>query len=218
MSDSPEPRPAEVADDRRPKLHLSELQRIAVAGTILRPIRKPLGVSAFGINAYTGSNAGDLVIEPHDETGTSSGQHEELYVVMTGHAVFELAGEEIDAPAGTFVFAQPDQHRVARATAADTTILAIGGKPGAAGPPSTFEYYFLAAGETDPDRAYEVCAEGLEHHEGNASLHYNLACFAALAGRREDALRHIGIAFEADPKAREWARDDADLDSIRDSL
>jgi hypothetical protein len=199
-------------------LRLSELEQIEVAGTLLRPIRKPLGVSAFGINAYTGAAEGDLVIEPHDETGVSSGQHEELYVVMTGHAVFELAGEELDAPAGTMVFARPDQHRSAHARAADTTILAIGGKPGAAGPPSTFEYYFLAAGEADPERAYEVCAEGLEHHPDNPSLHYNLACYAALAGRREDALRHIGIAFEREPKSREWARDDSDLDSIRDAL
>ena len=85
-------------------------------------------------------------------------------------------------------------------------MLVIGGKPGAAGPPSTFEYYFLAAGEDDPDRAYEICAEGLEHHADNPSLHYNLACYAALAGRREDALRHIEIAFEGEPKTREWAR------------
>ena len=31
---------------------------------------------------------------------------------MTGHAVFELDGEELDAPAGTLVFVQPEQHRV----------------------------------------------------------------------------------------------------------
>ena len=41
--------------DFPPLLRLSELDRIAVAGTgCWRPIRKPLGVSAFGINAFTG--------------------------------------------------------------------------------------------------------------------------------------------------------------------
>jgi hypothetical protein len=198
-------------------LSLSDLERIAVAGTVMRPIRKPLGVSAFGINAYTGVAAGDLVIEPHDETGASSGRHEELYVVMTGHAAFELDGEELDAPAGTFVFVQPDQHRSATARAADTTVLVIGGTPGAAGPPSVFEYYFTAAG-AEPARAYEICAEGLEHYPDNPRLHYELACYAARAGRREDALRHIAVAFEGEPRTREWARDDSDLDSIRDSL
>jgi hypothetical protein len=199
-------------------LRLADLQRIAVAGTLMRPIRRPLGVSAFGINAFTADAEGDLVIEPHDELNPGGGRHEELYVVVTGHAVFELDGSEVDAPEGTLVFVQPEQHRVARARAADTTVLVIGGKPGAAGPPSPFEYYFVAAGEADPGRAYELCAEGLEHHPDHASLHYNLACYAALAGRREDALRHIAVAFEGEPRAREWAAGDPDLDSIRSEL
>jgi hypothetical protein len=184
----------------------------------MRPIRRPLGVSAFGINAYTGDAEGDLVIEPHAETSDNSGRHEELYVVVTGHALFELDGDEVDAPAGTFVFVRPEQHRSATARAADTTVLVIGGKPGAAGPPSAFEYYFLAVGESDPARAYDLCAEGLEQHPDNGTLHYQLACYAALAGQREDALRHIAVAFEREPRAREWAREDSDLDSIRDAL
>jgi Tetratricopeptide repeat len=202
-------------------LSLGRLEKIAVAGTLYRPIRKPLGVSAFGINAYTGERAGDLVIEPHDETGAGSGRHEELYVVVTGHAEFELAGETIDAPAGTLVFAQPDQRRSATAKADDTTVLVIGGKPGAAGPPSPFEYYFLAAPAYDAgdyERAYEIAAEGLSEYPDNPSLHYNLACYAAMAGRHEDALRHITVAFDGDPKTREWAATDSDLDSLRPQL
>jgi tetratricopeptide (TPR) repeat protein len=202
-------------------LSLAELERIAVAGVVYRPIRKPLGVSAFGVNAWTGERAGDQVIEPHDETNPGSGKHEELYVVLTGHAEFELAGETIDAPPGTVVLAQPDQHRSATAKADDTTILVIGGKPGAAGPPSPFEYYYLAAPAYeagDYARAYEVAAEGLDAHPDNPSLHFNLACFAAMAGRREEALRHARRAFELDPKTREWAAKDSDLDSVRDEL
>ncbi len=188
---------------------------------LFRPIRRALGVSAFGINAYTGAQPGDQVIEDHDETGAGSGRHEELYVVLTGHAAFTLDGEGIDAPAGTLVFARPDQRRGATAVAADTTVLVIGGKPGAAGPASPFEYWYLAepayrAG--DYERAYAIAAEGLQPHPENAPLHYQLACYSALAGRREDALRHVRIAFERDPKAREWAADDRDLDSIRDAL
>ena len=196
-------------------LRLADLARIAVAGTIMRPIRRPLGVSAFGINAWTGAAAGDLVIEPHDELNPGGGRHEELYVVVTGHAEFELDGETIDAPAGTIVFARPEQQRTARARADDTTVLVIGGKPGAAGPPSPFEYYFVAAGESDPARAYEVCAEGLEHYPDHPSLHYNLACFAARCGAaRGRAAAHRG-GVRGGARAREWARDDSDLDSIR---
>jgi mannose-6-phosphate isomerase-like protein (cupin superfamily) len=57
-------------------------------------------------NAATG-NAGDEMIEPHheadDEENRTNG-YQELFAVMTGHAVFTVDGEEIDAPAGTIVF------------------------------------------------------------------------------------------------------------------
>jgi hypothetical protein len=179
-----------------------------------RPIRKAMGVSAFGINAYT-ANAGELVIEPHNELGTGSGKHEELYVVVSGEAEFELDGETVPAPVGTIVFAAPEQHRVAKALADDTSVLVIGGKPGAAGPPSPFEYWYLAEAESDPVRKYAVAAEGLEHHAENPNLQYNLACYAALAGQPERALEHLQIAFAKRPESREWAKTDSDLDSIR---
>ena len=82
-------------------LALSELARIKLGdGMDYRPIRKAMGVSAFGINAYT-ANAGEQVIEPHDELGVGSGKHEELYVVVAGEAEFELDGETVHAPVGT---------------------------------------------------------------------------------------------------------------------
>jgi len=55
-----------------------------------RPLRATLGVRAFGVNAYTARAAGDLVVEEHDERGTGSGHHEELYVVVAGHARFTI--------------------------------------------------------------------------------------------------------------------------------
>jgi len=195
-------------------LNLGDLEKIDMGDLIYRPIRRAMGVSAFGINAYTGENAGDEVIEDHDEQGDGSGHHEELYIVMTGHAGFVLDGEPVDAPAGTLVFVRPEQRRAATALAEETTILVIGGKPGAAGPPSPFEYWYLAepayrAGEYE--RAYAIAAEGLEHYPDNAPLQYQLGCYAARAGRLEDARAHVERAFELSPKAREWAVGDADL-------
>jgi len=195
-------------------LSLGDLQRIQLADVIYRPIARIMGVSAFGINAYTGEHAGDEVIEDHDEQGDGSGHHEELYVVMTGHAAFTLDGETVDAPAGTFVFVRPEQRRAARAVAEETTILVIGGKPGAAGPPSPFEYWYLAEPAylaKDYEKAYAIAAAGLEHYPDNAPLQYQLGCYAARAGRLEDARAHIERAFELNPKAREWAAGDADL-------
>jgi tetratricopeptide (TPR) repeat protein len=195
-------------------LNLGDLEKIDLGDLIYRPIRRELGVSAFGINAYTAENAGEEVIEDHDEQGDGSGHHEELYVVMTGHATFTLDGETVDAPAGTFVFARPEQRRAARAVAEDTTILVIGGKPGAAGPPSPCEYGYRAEPAyraKDYEKAYAIAAEGLEHHPDNAPLQYQLGCYAARAGRLDDARAHVERAFELNPKAREWAVGDADL-------
>ena len=43
-------------------------------------------------------------VEQHDETGSGAGGHEELYLVLSGHATFMVDGDEIDAPAGTLIF------------------------------------------------------------------------------------------------------------------
>ena len=49
-------------------LRLDELEGIPVFGTLVwKPVRKTLGVTAFGINAYTAANAGDDVVEDHTE-------------------------------------------------------------------------------------------------------------------------------------------------------
>jgi hypothetical protein len=58
---------------------------------------------------------------------------EELFAVMSGHAVFTVDGEDLDAPSGTLVFVRdPALIRSARATVDGTAILAIGGRPGVA--------------------------------------------------------------------------------------
>jgi hypothetical protein len=57
-------------------------------------VRRHFDVQAFGVNAATG-NAGDEMIEPHHEADDEENQtngHEELFAVMTGHAVFMVGG------------------------------------------------------------------------------------------------------------------------------
>ena len=82
---------------------LEEIEEITDGRCPWRPVRKHFGIMSFGINAWTAPNAGDRIINEHDEDG----EHEELYIVQRGRATFELDGERIDAPAGTFVFADP---------------------------------------------------------------------------------------------------------------
>jgi tetratricopeptide (TPR) repeat protein len=199
-------------------LPLDELDAIAVAGVNMRPIRRALGITAFGINGWS-ADSGRQLIEEHDETGAGAGRHQELYVVLAGHARFTVDGEQIEAAPGTLVYV-PDvsSRRSAIATTDGTTVLALGGDEGTI-KPSAFEHYFLAQASInagDPQAAYETAAEGLADHPDNASLHYNLACYASLAGQSARALEHLARAFELDPKTREWAAEDLDLDAIRD--
>src|ERR1700680_16011 len=98
-----------------------------------RLVRRHFDVQAFGVNAATG-NAGSEMVEEHheadDEENETNG-HQELFAVMTGHALFTVDDAEIDAPAGTIVFVRdPALLRAARAIADDTTIFMVGGPAG----------------------------------------------------------------------------------------
>jgi hypothetical protein len=198
-------------------LRLDEIDAIHVAGVNMRPLRRALDITAFAVNGWS-ADAGQQLIEEHDETGTGAGRHQELYVVISGHARFDVDGETIEAPPGTLVYV-PDigSRRAAIATADGTSVLVIGGKEGTIRP-SAFEHYFVAHASVeagDPQAAYDTAAAGLADHPDNASLQYNLACYAALAGDEHGALGHLQRAFELDPRTRERAADDADLDAIR---
>ena len=111
-----------------------------------KPLRHHLGIGAFGVNAWVAPEAGGQAVERHDEApedGAANG-HEELYVVLRGHARFTVGDEEIDAPEGTLVFiSDPALVREAIATEAGTTVLAIGAARGVAFEPSDWEQGWL---------------------------------------------------------------------------
>jgi hypothetical protein len=201
---------------------IDELDRIPVGGhgLLWRPVRRPLGIEAFGVNVYTCEAAGEEVVEPHDELGGGAGGHEELYVVLSGHAVFTLDGEEQDAPAGTLVFCKdPAVKRSAVAHEAGTTVLAVGGPRGEAYKVSPWESYFAAkplADAGDPAAAAAIVEEALAEYPDHPSVLYNLACYRALAGDLDGAMDALLRALDAEPRARDWAREDTDLDAIRD--
>jgi tetratricopeptide (TPR) repeat protein len=204
-------------------VRIDDLDAVPVSDTLRwRPVRKTLGIEAFGVNAYTAENAGDEIVEEHDETGDGAGKHEELYVVLSGRVTFSLGGEEVDAPAGTLVFiGDPTVRRTAHAAEAGSTVLAVGGRAGAAYEVSPWEYYFAAIPASkagDWERAVEIVEAGRDRYGDNPAFLYNLGCFEARAGRREDAIAHVRRSIELNPKFREYAVDDEDLESIRDEL
>lgn len=201
--------------------HLDQLDRFAGEFDTI-PIRIPLGIAAFGVNAYGSREAGGRVIEEHDELGAGAGGHEELYVVLAGRATFTVAGEALDAPAGTLVFVRdPAARRGALAAEPDTTVLVVGGTVGKAFAPSPWESWLEARPAYDA-KDYEAAAAVLERalaaHPGNPNILYNLACCESLAGRHDEARTHLAGAAEGDPRVREWAARDEDLDAVRDVL
>lgn len=110
-----------------------------------KPVRHALGLEAFGVNAWLGRAAGDEVIEEHDELG-EDGDQEELYFVAAGRASFTVDGDEVDAPAGTFLAVRdPALKRVAVAAEDGTVVLAVGGGRGRAFLPSAWEARGIAA-------------------------------------------------------------------------
>jgi tetratricopeptide (TPR) repeat protein len=185
------------------------------------PLRRALGVTAFGIALWEAAEAGDELIERHDETTSGAGDaHEELYLVLDGRASFTVDGEEVDAPAGTCVLVEVGTMRQAVAAEAGTRVLALGGRPGAALPPAPFEHYYAAQPAYDAgdfDRAVEIASAGLADWPDHPLIHYQLACFHARAGRLDDARRSLDIAFAGDERTRAWAAEDDDLAALRQS-
>ena len=200
-------------------VRLDEIEPIAVVnGTLLwRPLRRTLGIEAFGINAYTAPNAGDDVVEEHTEQSLG---HEEVYVVLAGRATFTLDEETLDAPAGTVVFVRdPKVRRHARAQEAGTAVLAVGGPRDAVYEPSPWEDFFAAERHRtagDYDAYFAELEDAAARRPDHPATLYNLACAEALTGRAEDAIGHVRRALELNPEWAEMASKDDDFASLRD--
>jgi tetratricopeptide (TPR) repeat protein len=175
-------------------------------------------VRAFGVNANVAVEPG-MIVEEHDEMHGDGGQ-EELYVVVSGHATFTLAGDEVDAPAGTLVFVRdPAVKRAAVAHEAGTTLLCVGGRPGQPFRISNWEYSRRAEAQVkagDREAAVRIMEDLLAERPDDPAVLYDVACFESLVGRRKLALEHLRRALEGDPSLRELIAGDSDLDPIRD--
>jgi len=194
---------------------VDELQDIAYReDTHMRPVRHHLGITAFGSNAWTAANVGDRLMPEHEEDEGV----EELYVVLRGHARFEIDGEAVAAPTGTLIFVEPGTNRTAFAEEAGTTVLAVGsrvGQPYEAGGWEVWAEFHPAYEAGDYETVINDARETLEA-SGYATPLFNLACCEAMAGHKDDAIGHLRVAIERRPSLRDVAKEDTDLDSLRD--
>jgi mannose-6-phosphate isomerase-like protein (cupin superfamily) len=182
-----------------------------------RPVRFHFGIESFGLNVFTGKEAGDRLINEHDETDDGN---EEVYFVHSGRARFELDGKTVDAAPGTFVYAKPEAKRTAFAEEPNTVLVAMGGVPGKAYETHGWEIWaplqpLYQAGE------YEQVADRLGSDLPLDSpwpmLHYNAACIYSLTDRKQQALDHLRRAMELAPdNVRGYAENDDDLANVRD--
>jgi tetratricopeptide (TPR) repeat protein len=172
------------------------------------PVRRRFDIGAFGVNAWAGDEGTEL-IGAHEERSTG---HEEVYVVIAGHASFSLGDETIDAPAGTIVFVRdPETRRGATATAAGTTILSVGAPLGWEENAEVIGLF----GEEKYAEAKERLLGALERFPDSAGLIYNLACAESRLGEVDAALGHLERAIELEAPFREYAQTDPDLEAVR---
>jgi quercetin dioxygenase-like cupin family protein len=185
-------------------------------GVTWQPVRRRFGIEAFGVNLWSSDDEGGLVIEDHYERDG----HEELYLVVRGHAAFTVDEAEVDASAGTLVFVRPGIRRTAKAREPGTAVLALGAKNGEAFEPSGWEWGSIAfalqrAGREAEGRA--VMQEGIDRQPEHFAGPYNLACYEMLAGHPDAAVGALRQAFALDPdQTRAYAEKDADLEPLRD--
>lgn len=186
------------------------------------PVRSHFGIGAFGTNAYQAKEAGDAVIGDHSEVIS---KHEELYVVLNGHAAFTVAGEEDEAPAGTLVFvSDPEARRTAIAREAGTTVLVVGAAPGKAFEVEPWEESWKEGQEAMAlyreqkyAEAADVLREAVQRHPDSGGLYYNLACFDSMAGAEAASVAaSLSRSIELNAGFRDYARQDTDFDAVRE--
>jgi quercetin dioxygenase-like cupin family protein len=197
-------------------LSLDEVEPVpyhAREGQKLLTVDRLLGYRIAGVNGWVG-DPGERLVPEHEED-----EDEELYVVVRGRATFTVAGEEVDAPAGTLVHLVAGERRAAVSEAPGTIVLAIGAEPGKAHEPSGWTHWVVADalrrdGRVDEGRA--AIDEMLRAHPGSWFAPYNAACYEALAGDRDRAFEHLSRAVRLNrTETRRHGGEDPDLETLR---
>jgi uncharacterized cupin superfamily protein len=104
------------------------------------PVRHHFGIETFGINIWRTQDDGTVIPE-HEESASGA---PELYYVVEGQATFTIAGEDVDAPAGTCLWlTDPSAKRAGRGNPG-TLVLTVGAAaPGQAYSPAGWDSHYL---------------------------------------------------------------------------
>ena len=100
---------------------------VEARGGVFRPIRRELGVTAFGINQEEWPANADGYPEHTEE---ASGQ-EEVYLVLAGGGRMTVDGEEIELVPGRYVLVSPGTPRKMWPGPDGLKLVCVGSQPGA---------------------------------------------------------------------------------------
>jgi hypothetical protein len=196
--------------------HLQDIEELDDGRCPYRPVRHHFGITTFGATTWTAKNAGDRLLNEHDEKD----EFDELYLVISGTARFVLAGDTVQAQTGTFVHVPAGVMRTAFGQEAGTTVLAIGGgRDGEPFRPGGWEVWSPLRRLMQAGRHEELVARArplLDDGPPYPELLYNVACSESLLGHTGDALDHLRRAIQLMPEIARFARDDQDLAALRD--
>jgi len=195
---------------------LEDIDTLADGRYRYRPVRHHFGITSFGVTAWVGAAAGDPIINDYDE---DSAPAEELFVVVSGRAIFEIDGENVEATAGTLVFTEPGTPRTAVAAEPATTILVLDGAPGKMYDATGWELWAPLRPLYDKGEHTELSARLRALIADNPQypmLVYNLACSESLSGHTTEAIDDLRRAIGASEKHRADAREDSDFDPVRE--
>ena len=104
--------------------HADDLERNGRWGLV----RRSIGLGSFGMNLVEIEPGGQ--IPEHTE---AERDHEEVFVVLRGHAVAVIDGEEHPVKAVSFVRVDPSCRRTIRNTGSETVLLLIASAPTTSG-------------------------------------------------------------------------------------
>ena len=195
---------------------LDEIDEMTDGRCPFRPVRHHFGITSFGVNAWTAREAGDRIINEHDEDGRR--ERGALPRPCRGAPCSSSTASASTRRPARFVFARPGVKRTAFAEEPGTTVDRARrdarqgvraerlGALGAGAP--------ALRGRRLRGGRRRGCAGWSRLSVRN--VFYNLACCESLTGRTEDAIEHLRRAIELAERFRTYARDDSDFDAIRD--
>ena len=188
--------------------------RSRATGVAVALVRRHFGIASFGVTRGRPERR-----RPDHQRARRVGAGRQGGAVPrpAGHAVFELEGERVVAPAGTFVFVRPGVKRTAFAEEPGTTILAFGGTPGKKYEPHGWELWAPVGAALQGGRIRRgggPARELVEEHPQYADLSTtSRAVRASPAGRRTRSSTYDTRSTA--PTSRAYAEDDSDFDAIR---